>query len=285
MKHTTLAGRGARLGAVLLDLVATFVVVIPGISIAAQAGYDDKVLGLGVLLATVGWLGVTGCQIYLLVKRGQTIGKTALGIRIVDQQTEKIPTWGRLLFARQFFPGVIVALPYVGWLFAFVDPLFIFREDRRCIHDLMAGTKVVSESTTEGNPVQKSVSTNTPISNSQVEERDNQKRRAPTISQHASAATISKPHSSRGNDTIRSRSDKLDGALIDLQGRLDKLFDLHEGGTLTDEEYHRLKRKAIADMVELSRASDEDMLVVLQRLRSGGRIGLDDIKAVKEAIL
>lgn len=33
---------------------------------------------------------------------------------------------------------------YLGWLFVFTDVLFIFRSDRRCIHDLIAGTQVIT---------------------------------------------------------------------------------------------------------------------------------------------
>ena len=35
-----------------------------------------------------------------------------------------------------FFLGIVP-------LFGIVDVLFIFREDRRCIHDMIAGTRVI----------------------------------------------------------------------------------------------------------------------------------------------
>ncbi len=38
---------------------------------------------------------------------------------------------------------VIVAIPVVGALYALVDALFIFGAEQRCLHDLIAGTKVV----------------------------------------------------------------------------------------------------------------------------------------------
>lgn len=41
-------------------------------------------------------------------------------------------------------PAVISAIPLAGAAFGLVDILFIFRADRRCIHDLIAGTHVVT---------------------------------------------------------------------------------------------------------------------------------------------
>jgi uncharacterized RDD family membrane protein YckC len=39
--------------------------------------------------------------------------------------------------------SLLSALAGIGWIFALVDALFIFREDRRCLHDFIAGTRVV----------------------------------------------------------------------------------------------------------------------------------------------
>jgi hypothetical protein len=38
---------------------------------------------------------------------------------------------------------VLRLVPILGAIFWITDSLFIFRADRRCLHDLMAGTKVV----------------------------------------------------------------------------------------------------------------------------------------------
>ena len=45
---------------------------------------------------------------------------------------------------RSWVPGFISAIPLVGMLFWLIDPLVIFGEERRCVHDVMAGTKVIS---------------------------------------------------------------------------------------------------------------------------------------------
>jgi uncharacterized RDD family membrane protein YckC len=34
-------------------------------------------------------------------------------------------------------------LPYLGWIYLLADPLLIYQDSRRCIHDLIADTIVV----------------------------------------------------------------------------------------------------------------------------------------------
>lgn len=84
----------------------------------------------------------------LLVNHGQTIGKKALGIKIVDMEG-KLPSLKQHLIKRYavyFLPGQI---PIAGQLFSVVNILFIFGEQKRCLHDHIAGTKVVSTQTKE----------------------------------------------------------------------------------------------------------------------------------------
>jgi len=40
--------------------------------------------------------------------------------------------------------GLIGIIPAIGGIIQIVNILFIFRDDRKCIHDLIAGTVVVS---------------------------------------------------------------------------------------------------------------------------------------------
>jgi hypothetical protein len=65
------------------------------------------------------------------------------GLRIVDQDDGGNCGFLRTVVLRQFVPGLIAAVPLVGPLFALVDGLCIFGEQRRCLHDRIAGTKVV----------------------------------------------------------------------------------------------------------------------------------------------
>lgn len=78
-------------------------------------------------------------QWILLSTSGQTIGKKLLMIRIVSTsgvlpgfiQAVVLRNWVRLLFS---------FVPFLG----LIDLLFIFSESRRCLHDYLAGTRVVS---------------------------------------------------------------------------------------------------------------------------------------------
>jgi hypothetical protein len=49
-------------------------------------------------------------------------------------------------FIRPLGGGATAVFVYsmVTMVVAFVDPLFIFRYDRRCLHDLIAGTEVIA---------------------------------------------------------------------------------------------------------------------------------------------
>ena len=67
------------------------------------------------------------------------MGKKALGIRIVKMNTGKNCGFVPNVLLRLIVNGLIGISPFYG----LVDILFIFRSDRRCIHDLIAGTQVV----------------------------------------------------------------------------------------------------------------------------------------------
>jgi uncharacterized RDD family membrane protein YckC len=81
-------------------------------------------------------------QLYLIEKRGQSIGKKIMKIRIMHQSGAK-PSSDRLFFMRYFVPAAIMAIPLVGWGFLLFDLIYLFNEDRRTLRDLMAQTIVV----------------------------------------------------------------------------------------------------------------------------------------------
>ena len=82
-------------------------------------------------------------QITLLCLRSQTVGKLLVRIQIVDIQNGQPGGPVRAFLLRALVPTMIEFIPLLGFVFWLVDTCFIFREDRRCIHDLIAGTRVV----------------------------------------------------------------------------------------------------------------------------------------------
>ena len=78
-------------------------------------------------------------QFYLLTVDGQTIGKKIMKIKIIKRDTGENGGFVSNVLLRWVLNGLLGFIPF----YALVDILFIFREDRRCIHDMMAGTKVV----------------------------------------------------------------------------------------------------------------------------------------------
>ena len=94
------------------------------------------------ILAVAGFIVIFVIQLVLLGSRGQTIGKMALKVRIVDSETGIHPGWARIVFLRTILHGILTGIPFVGGIYWLVDSLFIFRADHRTIHDLIASTRV-----------------------------------------------------------------------------------------------------------------------------------------------
>jgi uncharacterized RDD family membrane protein YckC len=85
-------------------------------------------------------MALLGYNIYLLATRGQTLGKQWMKIRIVTNPQGENPGFVKAFLLR----GLVNCLigNFVP-LYGIVDVCFIFREDRRCLHDLIAETIVV----------------------------------------------------------------------------------------------------------------------------------------------
>lgn len=94
---------------------------------------------MNIVVSMLAFLLVHG---YLLVKRGQTIGKYALGIRIT-RPDGSLASVGRVLGLRYLLGYATTILPLLGQVYGLVDCLTIFRSNRRCLHDVIADTIVV----------------------------------------------------------------------------------------------------------------------------------------------
>ena len=83
-------------------------------------------------------------QCALLSMRAQSVGKLLVGTRIVSHQDGIRVGFGRAFFLRGTIPWIIEQIPLFGRLFWVIDVSFIFGADRRCLHDYIAGTRVVN---------------------------------------------------------------------------------------------------------------------------------------------
>jgi uncharacterized RDD family membrane protein YckC len=145
-----LASRWLRLGAALLDSIIGTMFAAPGMAMLIMAGVfatpdspNPALMLAGFVTIGAAMVVLLGIQIYLLVTRGQTLGKKFLGIKIVCFEDDSNPGFVKVFLLRMLVNGLIGAVPFLGLIYSLTDILFIFREDRRCIHDLIAGTKVV----------------------------------------------------------------------------------------------------------------------------------------------
>jgi uncharacterized RDD family membrane protein YckC len=139
-----LAERGSRLGAALLDILIAMVCMGPGIGCMIAAGEDNESLkNTGITLIGIGMLALVIVQFYMLTTRGQTLGKKIVGVKIVRFADSSKPGFVHACLLRAIVPSLIANIPLLGLIFSIVDVCFIFGEERRCLHDLIAGTKVV----------------------------------------------------------------------------------------------------------------------------------------------
>ncbi|TDR47723.1 putative RDD family membrane protein YckC [Tahibacter aquaticus] len=146
-----LADRGTRLGAAILDGLLMLAINLPvmwfggylsTVMAASQAGLRPP-FGLMLLWTLIGFVLFLLVQGMPLNQTGQTWGKRLLKIRIVDLNGDK-PAFARLIALRYLPVSLASLVPIIGPLFGIIDALFIFRADRRCLHDLIAGTRVVN---------------------------------------------------------------------------------------------------------------------------------------------
>jgi uncharacterized RDD family membrane protein YckC len=151
-----LATLGARFGGSVVDGIiigiasAVLDFVIPKIGLSMFMAFGlDVIAGI-----------VASCVVQILVFRdGQSIGKRLLRMRIVEHGSGRTASVARIIGLR-ILP--LTLLSYASWYLAVLqypdlamlgafcslaitlaDVLPIFGKERRCLHDLLAGTKVV----------------------------------------------------------------------------------------------------------------------------------------------
>ena len=151
-----LAGRGMRLVAFLLNWALWIVPIVLG-SLAAPEAWDDPqqvrdpvtgqmvqaheratlILG-GIMLG--GWILIAIVNGVLVGTRSQSIGKALVGIEVRREDGTRAGFWR--IAGLRWLVGTLAIGAFVPF-YALIDTLCIFRRDRRCVHDQIAGTIVV----------------------------------------------------------------------------------------------------------------------------------------------
>ena len=140
-----LASRWLRLGASFIDGLLLLILFLPIIFIfffdrmdeEGNLPFADNVLMF--LIGSALFILVNGALIY---KRGQTVGKLALKIKVVDLAGNRV-SGHKYLFLR-YLPFSLVQSTPVGPMIGLIDSLLIFRQERNCLHDDLAQTRVVT---------------------------------------------------------------------------------------------------------------------------------------------
>jgi uncharacterized RDD family membrane protein YckC len=124
---------------VMIPVIVIFTVLIVFGMISTEAANSwvfmivSPVIGFGIFLLIHG---------YLLATKGQTVGKMVMKTQIVGNDGKLVP-FVPLILKRYIPLSVVSQIPYLGPLVGLVNVLLIFRSNRKCLHDEIAGTKVI----------------------------------------------------------------------------------------------------------------------------------------------
>jgi len=146
-----LASRWERLGGALVDSLLSSVVAIPAAMTVGVAGISQANQNPFSLYLAAGAMGIVSFVLFaallivqwtFLTKRGQSLGKMVAGTRIVRLDGSP-PGFTRAVALRNWPVLALGWLPQPWSLLAILDILTIFGSERRCLHDYVAGTKVI----------------------------------------------------------------------------------------------------------------------------------------------
>ena len=136
-----LASRWQRLAAALIDAllmgVAAMIFFVPLFIFSSAVRVEGMADVLGTMVVSVAFLAMNS---YWMAKDGQTLGKKALGIYMVNYETNRLVPLGDLILKRYLPFWALGLIPILGGIVNLVNVLFIFGLEKRCLHDLTAGT-------------------------------------------------------------------------------------------------------------------------------------------------
>jgi uncharacterized RDD family membrane protein YckC len=100
----------------------------------SMAVYTTTLLVLAIGVAVVQWI--------LIARRGQSMGKHFMRIRLANRHNDNVPDFAQSVVIRLWLVNLMnIVFP----VFYLIDVCLIVFEDRRCVHDIMAGTRVIRE--------------------------------------------------------------------------------------------------------------------------------------------
>lgn len=148
-----LATPGSRILATLVDTALYMVAAAIGIGLSvalfAIFGSDNpQAEQTGVAMAAMVIYGGSiflayAYNVFMITKLGQTVGKRALGIRMVNKQTGVTASFTDGFLIRNLVFGFLTGIPLVGAFIAIADLVFLFLEGHETLHDKLAKTIVV----------------------------------------------------------------------------------------------------------------------------------------------
>ncbi len=152
------ASWGSRLGALVLDSLLGFAVALVPLAVGAAVAFADAdidpvtddisgVEALGFVIMGIGFVLALAFDVWNRGLRtgrtGQSLGKKALGIRVVGKNTQQVI--GRAAgFGRWAITFAFGVVPYLGACIQLLDGLWpLWDEDNQALHDKVVTTVVV----------------------------------------------------------------------------------------------------------------------------------------------
>jgi len=146
------ASRFSRLWASIIDMLIIVVFTLPFIYLLDVSEYikfgREKSVFASITMSFVGIAVFFIINTKSLINSGQTIGKKINNIKIVRLDGTK-PDFYQLLLKRYLPFFGFPYIPIIGGIVSFIDIWFIFGQQSQCLHDMIAGTKVVNSISSE----------------------------------------------------------------------------------------------------------------------------------------
>ena len=138
-----LASRGSRFAGALIDGLITVLACVPALVMFGGNILDDPSEDNIMIVILIPVLLVTIVQWYLIATSGQSIAKKLLGMKIVRLDGSDVGFVHGVIL-RVWALAALQLIPFVGNFIGLADALTIFGVEQRCIHDHIAGTRVIS---------------------------------------------------------------------------------------------------------------------------------------------